>query len=252
MRKLIPILLCLSSCAMGQRYTSASIFAHNDYVQPNPFYTAYHHKAGFIEADVFLFENDLVVAHTFGEIDKRNSLERLYLEPLVAKVRQNNGFAYDDKARELVLMIDLKSDGVPTLDALVDQVGKFTALTSCPTFQLVISGNVPDTSRWDDYPLFVCFDGRPGIQYSVNHLRRISFISSDFRKYSTWNGEGSPLPEDLTRIKSVCEQVHGLSKRIRFWGTPDSPNGWMTLMKLNVDIIGTDRVSELSTFLNEQ
>src|SRR5690349_3094875 len=66
----------------AQHYTSASIFAHNDYVRSNPFHTAYNLRVGYIEADVFLVDNALLVAHTRLEINPDKTLERLYLEPL--------------------------------------------------------------------------------------------------------------------------------------------------------------------------
>ena len=54
------ILLCsVSLFAVGQQYTPSSIFAHNDYAQANPFYAAYENRVGYIEADIFLRNNEL-------------------------------------------------------------------------------------------------------------------------------------------------------------------------------------------------
>ncbi|MCH5686690.1 hypothetical protein LWM68_21950 [Niabella sp. W65] len=62
--------------------TTAAAHSHNDYLQKFPFWQAYYEGFGSVEADVFLKEGNLVVAHTAGEIDKERTLEALYLKPL--------------------------------------------------------------------------------------------------------------------------------------------------------------------------
>ena len=61
--------------ANAQEYTSSSIFAHNDYVHSIPFLSSYYKQVGFIEADIFLQGNDLMVAHTKEEIKPEKNLE---------------------------------------------------------------------------------------------------------------------------------------------------------------------------------
>src|SRR5687767_9933128 len=92
---------------MAQHYTPSQVFAHNDYVRPKPFYTAYDLGVGYIEADVFLQDGDLLVAHHRNEIVPGRTLEKLYLQPLLEKI-QKHGSVYDDAGRTLTLMIDLK------------------------------------------------------------------------------------------------------------------------------------------------
>src|SRR6185436_16173073 len=64
-----------------------AIFAHNDYVKPNPFFKAYELKAAYIESDVFLENGKLLVAHTKKEIDPSKTLESMYLDPLSEKMK---------------------------------------------------------------------------------------------------------------------------------------------------------------------
>ena len=113
LRLIISFLLSVTLfTASSQEYTLSSIFAHNDYVHPIPFYTAYFQQVGFIEADVFLTKNGLMVAHEQKEIEVERTLDELYLKPLSEKIKKQQGFVYADHAKTLTLMIDLKTEGV--------------------------------------------------------------------------------------------------------------------------------------------
>lgn len=57
--------------AFGQSHSSSTIFAHNDYVQPIPFFNAYRNQVGYIEADIFLEKGKLLVAHTRAELNSK-------------------------------------------------------------------------------------------------------------------------------------------------------------------------------------
>ncbi|MGF1637109.1 MAG: alkaline phosphatase [Cyclobacteriaceae bacterium] len=234
---------------LAQEYSASSIFGHNDYEQPVPFYTAYHHQVGFIEADVFLHKQRLMVAHSRMQIKPENTLEKLYLEPLKKAIDENDGFVYPDSSKKLTLMVDLKTEGVTTLDALVKLLKKYPSLIACPTLQVAISGNVPDTSLWSQFPNFIYFDGRPGIDYNDNQLKRICLISDNFRNYAKWNGRGVPTAQEREKVNAIVNETHSKGKQIRFWAVPDFSNAWIQLMKLNVDILNTDNVSALKEFI---
>lgn len=96
----IGLIVCWG-CIFGQDFTSSSVFAHNDYAQPNPFYTAYALRVGYIEADVFLKDDELYVAHQQNEINKDRTLEQLYLNPLRSEINKNNGWAFPDTTLQL-------------------------------------------------------------------------------------------------------------------------------------------------------
>ena len=238
--------------SIAQEYTSSSIFAHNDYVHPIPFYTAYYQQVGFIEADVFLQQNELMVAHTKEEIEVGKTLEELYLKPLQQKIIKHEGFVYANHIKLLTLMIDLKTDGVATLNKLVNQLKKYPKLLSCSTLQIAVSGNVPDRSQWNNYPDFIHFDGRPGVAYTNDQLSRISMISTSFKDHAQWNGKGVLTQSEHEKLTALIDAVHAKGRKIRFWGAPDFVNAWLTWMKLKIDIIGTDDVLELSEFIKSK
>jgi alkaline phosphatase len=107
------LFLVAASLVLAQEYTSSSIHAHNDYVHPIPFLTAYYQHAGSIEADIFLHNGELYVAHEEQEILPSRTLDNLYLEPLQAKIKLHDGAVYP-KNKTLNFLIDLKTDGILT------------------------------------------------------------------------------------------------------------------------------------------
>ena len=239
-------------CSTAQQYSSARIFAHNDYVRAQPFYTAYDLQVGYIEADIFLEGSQLLVAHHKHEIDTGKSLESLYLQPLRNKIKANNGFVYANHKAPLTLMIDLKTEGRETLKALATKLGKYPELVSSPTLQIMISGNVPPPDEWNQYPSFIYFDGRPGIPYTADQLKRISMISTSFPSHVKWDGT-TRIPEaDQKKIAALIDAAHAHGKKFRFWATPDFENAWKELMRLQMDVIVTDKVEALSTFLTQK
>jgi alkaline phosphatase len=251
-RSLIILFLILPGVITAQEYTSSSVFSHNDYEQKLPFFNAYDHQVGFIEADVFLENNELLVAHSRSELNPQRTLEVLYLKPLQEKIKLNDGNIYPDPAKTLTLMIDLKTEGISTLTGIVTTLKNYPTLLSCKTLSISISGNVPDRERWNDFPSFIHFDGRPGIDYTTNELQRISFISTSFGSHSAWKGDGF-LPEaDRVKLSALRDSVHAKGKKLRFWGAPDLPAAWQTWMELKIDILGTDKVNELDEFLEEK
>ncbi len=235
----------------AQDFNSSNIFSHNDYKNPIPFYGAYDRQAGYIEADVFLKDGKLLVAHEAAEQDPAKTLESLYLIPLNDKVISNKGFVYRDGSKSLALMIDLKTEGVSTLKALVDLVGKYPSLTECRTLAITVSGNMPVPSSWSGYPHFIHFDGRPGNTYTDEQWKRITLVSSSLRDYTSWNGKGVIPQAEREHIVQVIKTAHDKKKPVRFWAMPDFTNAWIKLMDLGVDVLNTDHVEDLSEFLNQ-
>ncbi len=233
----------------SQEYTSSNIHSHNDYASALPFYGAYSNEAGVIEADVFLVNNELFVAHTSKEIALQNTLKSMYLEPLSAKLKNLGSKAYPSN-KPLILMIDIKSDADSTLKVIAQQLKTYPDITVNKNIKAVISGNRPNPAQWKDYPDFIYFDGRLNENYTKDQLARVEMISEDLHELTVWNGKGVLTQADLEKIQSTIKKVHNQNKKIRFWATQDNINTWMTLMNLKVDFIGTDNVAELTHFIN--
>ncbi len=230
------------------QYTAGNAHSHNDYQQAIPFEKAFSLHFGSIEADVFLQNGELYVAHTPGEIDTSKTLRRVYLQPLREKALAKIG-AFGETKQQLQILIDFKTEAAPTMAALMRQLKEFPELMNHPKLTFAISGNRPPAEQWPTFPACIQFDGRPGVAYPAASLKKVALISDNFRNYTKWNGKGIPVAEDLTRIEQVIAQAHALGKKFRFWATPDDVNTWKTMMKLGVDYINTDKTDELATYL---
>lgn len=226
-----------------------AIHSHNDYEQLRPFYDAYENGIESIEADIFLSAGELFVAHDSEKIQQRSTLSNLYLEPLAKAISNNKGNVYADASKKLQLLIDLKTEAIPTLSALVNLLNKYPAIINNPNITIVISGNRPVETDYNNYPAYIFFDGRPGIVYSEAALKKVALISTGFSSPSNWAGS-SPLPvEERTQLLNTISSAKKLNKPFRFWGFPDTETAWKESINLGVDYINTDRIWELKGFL---
>lgn len=249
MKKYIWSLLLISiiktAAAQTVSYTTANAHAHNDYEHPVPFYTAYNKHFGSIEADVFERDGRLFVAHEARHIDTARTLEKLYLQPLQAMLRKFRN-------TRLQLLIDFKTAGTPTMQALVRLLQQYPDIINNPLVSLVISGNQPPPEQWQDYPSYILFDGKQSQTYTDGQLQRIPLFSYSFTGYSKWSGKGNIPAADKQQIQSLTDSIHRLHKKVRFWAAPDNPTSWKLQMDVSIDYIGTDKVEALADFLNSR
>ena len=140
-------------------YTVANTHSHNDYEQATPFWLAWQQQFGSIEADIFWQNGQMLVGHSLEEIKSGRTLEEYYLKPLVSCLLKYNGHPYADTTRQLQMLIDVKTDSIATLNALIDLLKKFPALVNTPSVHWVISGRRPLPTLYTSYPSFIEFDG---------------------------------------------------------------------------------------------
>jgi hypothetical protein len=245
----LTLFLLLPALAFAQ----PKIHAHNDYAQPRPFWNAYEQRVDYIEADVYLRDDKLLVAHAPNEINSAKTLDSLYLAPISALFLKHTGRPSPDRRYTFSLMIDAKDDAAKVLPALISAIEKNIIAFNRPAnplaVQVIVSGNRPRVENYLDFPLFISFDGRPNEVYDEETIKRVAVISDSFRSYSRWDGTGE-LPEaDRDKLKRIIKRAHNYNKPIRFWAIPDTENAWKQLRKLGVDIINTDNVNEAAKVL---
>jgi len=229
--------------------------SHNDYLQPQPFYTAHSNGFASMEIDVFQRGTALYVAHTEEEIDPKRTIERLYIEPLLREIELNgNNKAYKNGYR-LQFMIDLKTSGIPALkllEAKLKPIRKyFDVRNNSDAVKLIITGDAPAAADFKNFDDIFFFDGKRNIPYTKEQLERVAFFSANFRDFSEWNGLGRMTAPDSLRARNFVDSVHRVGKPIRFWGNPDTKTCWQAFMKMGVDYLNTDSPSEMATFLNK-
>lgn len=246
---ILPLLMLMLSPAWGQLNSNINAHSHNDYEQQRPFLLAYEQGFGSIEADVWLKDGLLCVAHDAKNISKSRTLSALYLEPMEQKLRENKGKIYPDKKKQLQLLIDIKSEALSTMNKLVEELSQHPDLIRNRNIRIVISGNRPAPAAYSGYPDFIFFDGRPAEAYDKKALKKVGLISESYFKYARWNGKGEIAPNERAALLSAIQQAHEKGKPFRFWATPDTEASWRLFMELGVDYINTDKVEALSGFL---
>ena len=235
--------------AQPKTYSTGNAHSHNDYENAIPFYLAYNNDFGSIEADVFSINDTLFVAHNKQDIRSGRTLRNLYIIPLVHALDSN-------KHRKLILLVDVKDDykiTLPLLDKELGPVRKFMSNASNNNqLTIVISGNRPSPGEYNNYPLTFFFDDDLKIYHNKDQWKRVGLVSLPFYRISRWNGKDRLSEADSLALSHTIDSVHTMGKQIRFWAAPDNQLSWQTQMNLKVDLIGTDKISELAEFLNSK
>ncbi len=248
-RSLLLSLLLMPALLLAQ----PRIHAHNDYEKPRPLLAAYEARADYIEADVWLVDGQLVVAHDRKDIDPARTLDSLYIKPIGRWFAQYGNRVSKDRNYTFCLMIDIKDKPDAVLPVLLANIERyvlaFNRKANALAIQVVISGNRPKPEQYYDQSILLQFDGRPSEVYDDETLQRVALISDSFLSYSRWNGTGDIPDADREKLKRIIKRAHEQHKSIRFWAAPDTPEAWKQLRKLGVDIINTDHVTEATQAL---
>lgn len=232
--------------------------AHNDYHHPRPLFDALDHGFASVEADVYLVEGQLLVGHDPWELRTDRTLESLYLKPLHERVDANEGSVFGDGS-ELTLLIDVKSDGPTTYSALSKLLTNYARVFSSVTddkfqpaaIRVVISGNRPTEMIAAENPRYAAIDGRFPDLDSKQPSHLIPLVSENWRGHFTWNGKGEMPAAERKKLREFAARCHAQNRRLRFWATPETPECWSELLDAEVDLIGTDRLDELSAYLSQ-
>jgi hypothetical protein len=252
------LLLVASVCvwfglSAGNHTPNANAHSHNDYLRARPFMEAWDNNFGSIEADLFLVDGELYVAHTRREITPERTFDALYLAPLLGRIEAGGGRVYP-RGGKLQLLIDLKTSG-ETLRALEQKLRPvrhlFDTTANPDAVRLVISGGMPSPDEFASYDTIFFFDGRAANTYTPAQEQRVAFYSSPLSDFSRWDGGEAMPAAEMEKIAEFVESIHAKGKRVRFWGCPDTPLCWQTFADLGVDYLNTDRPADLAKFLND-
>jgi len=248
----------------GRVVALARAHAHNDYEHDAPLFDALAQGFTSVEADIWLVDGKLLVAHDLAQVKPERTLEALYLDPLRALVQANDGRVYPSFDHSLQLLIDIKSDGAETYRALHDVLAQYSDILSVFSYRhvrenavtAVISGNRPLELIARQRVRYAAYDGRFSDVGTDADAAFIPLVSDNWTKQFKWDGVG-PMPEDeKQKLHEFVAAVHGKGRRVRFWATPDDPERrqavWSELVAAGVDYINTDDLAGLSAFLVEQ
>ena len=266
----ILLLVTLPTCTPGSRPSNPTglvpllrAHAHNDYEHDRPLYDALDRGFTSVEADVYLVDGKLLVAHDVEDVQEGLTLQSLYLDPLRERVRQNGGRVYPD-GPGFTLLVDVKSEAEPTYGALRQVLKGYEEILTAfgPDGQrdgavtVIISGNRPRGTMAGEAVRYAAYDGRLEDLDSGDPATLIPLISDKWTEHFEWQGRGAMPDEERQKLRDIVETAHAQGRRVRFWATPDRRSGareavWQALLAASVDLINTDDLEGLQAFLLE-
>jgi hypothetical protein len=230
--------------------------AHNDYEHKRPLQDALEHGFCSIEADVFLSNGKLLVAHTPFQLDPEKTLEALYLDPLRKRAKLNGGRVYP-KGPTIFLLIDVKTDAKETYAALAKVLPRYDDILSVTrknrfearAVTVVISGNRDRDAIAAQEVRYAGIDGRFADLGSDVPAHLMPWVSERWSAIFHWQGEGLMPDEERVKLREFVAKAHKHGRLVRFWGTPEKPTVWTELFAADVDLINTDQLADLRQFL---
>jgi len=233
--------LLLFLAATGLAASAAPLaHSHNDYEQPRPLLDALALGFDSVEADIWLVDGRLLVAHEASQVQPGRTLAALYLDPLRAWVKQPG-------ARPLILLIDVKTEAEATYVALDAVLAGYPELAG--RIRCIVSGNRARALMAAAPHARAALDGRMEDLATDAPDGLIPLVSDNWAKFFTWRGEGAFPDVEQARLRQFVAQARAQHRLLRFWNTPNRPEVWRELRAAGVDVIGTDDLPALHRFL---
>jgi len=233
--------------------------AHNDYEHKRPLFDALDQGFCSVEADIYLVDGKLLVAHDRDKVRPERTLQALYLDPLRERVKKNHGRVYPD-GPEFTLLIDLKSDWRKIYPALrvvlkdyADMLTVFHAeARATNAITAIITGNRSLEMFADESVRYAAFDGQLSDLDSNESSNLVPWISSNWSATFKWRGTGEMPAAEKQKLKETVARAHEHGRRLRFWGAPDAPAFWGELLANGVDLINTDDLAGLRQYFDSR
>ncbi|MFD9502660.1 phosphatidylinositol-specific phospholipase C/glycerophosphodiester phosphodiesterase family protein [Streptomyces sp. NPDC060035] len=244
----------------------AHAHAHNDYLHTRPLHDALAHGFTSVEADIFLVDGELLVAHEASSLDPTRTLTSLYLDPLLARVRANHGSVHSGYRTPLQLLIDIKTDGAATYLALDKVLRRYRQILTRFSLGRVRTGAVTPVISGDRaarVPMeaqrtrYAFYDGRLDDLGTAAPASFIPLISSNWTQSFSWLGTGPFPAAERDRLRTLVSAARANGQRVRFWATPDVAGPerdavWTELLAAGVDHLNTDDLAGLEAFLRHR
>lgn len=239
--------------------------AHNDYEHDRPLADALEHGFTSVEADVWLVDGELRVAHDAWDLDDAPTLEEAYLDPLSEVATRGGRQIYPGYSGDVQLLIDIKSEGPATWRAVEDELEEhrqiFTRVhegkVKDRAVEAVISGNRPREEMEAATTRYSFYDGRSTDLGTGTEAELMPVVSENWMTLFTWQGIGPMPAAERERLHAYVEQAHAEGYRVRFWATndiagPARESLWRELRDAGVDHINTDDLDGLEEFLADE
>lgn len=232
-------------------------YAHNDYLHKKPLFEALDNGYTHIEADIFLLNDSLVIAHWFPYWKDKRTLESLYLAPLRQMFLDERP---DFNSPVITLVIDIKSSPGKTYFALRRLLEKYKDMLS--TFEdgvyrqgrvnIVLTGNKPVDLISRETNRLVMLDDflDNGSKDHNDHL--FSMASCKYSRVLKWTGKGRMPAGEKARLTNFVSIAHSQGKKARLWASPENEKVWSELLNCGIDFINTDQLAKLRSFYDSR
>lgn len=251
-----------------ERPNPIACHSHNDYWRQEPLFSALKTGCIGIEADVWLVDNDLWIAHEKQDLKRGVTFTRLYVDPLVKLLESRNNFSpadgwtalgvYEsDPKQTVVLVIDLKSDSHDTWPLVQAQLAPLRErgwLTHVSDGELhyrpitvVGSGNTEfetlmSNSTYRDSFFDAPLDELEGSYYDATNSY---YASVSFTEHLGLSLTGYLSSIQLEKLRRVVGEAHARGLKARYWGSPAwalkvRDRMWRTLSDEGVDLVNVD------------
>lgn len=248
------LLMALACAAEAPPRVLARAYSHNDYAQARPLQDALDRGFMGVEADVHLVNGEFLVGHEDRDLKPGNTLRRLYLEPLRARVRANGGRVHAGGPKGFLLMVEFKSDGEESYRVLrvllKEYEGMLTAFTPDSIDEravtVAITGKRPTAALRIEASRLAALDGDLGDLDQPD--RNLFPVISDY----WWKILGPKGLLDriaVERLGHYVRRAHSGGRQIRFYGVTNAEWAWRLLYDAGVDRINADDLDGLQKFL---
>jgi glycerophosphoryl diester phosphodiesterase len=258
MASMAALLLALFSAICAAEPSAPVVFtraySHNDYEQPRPLFDALDRGFFGVEADVHLRGRELLIGHTGGDVKPGVTLQKLYLDPLLARVRANGGRVYPGGPPGFLLMIEFKSDGEESYPVLREILENYKEMLSIYTpdridekaVTVVITGHRPNDMLKAEAARYAGIDGDLG-DLKKPDATLFPVISDPWWKIAGVDSDSDGIV--VEHFKKYADAAHARGRKIRFYGIPNKPWAWDIMYRAGVDYINADDLEGLRKFL---
>jgi hypothetical protein len=231
--------------------------AHNDYEHPRPLLDALEAKCHSVEVDIWFVSGEILVSHDEGKY--KGTLQELYLDPLY-KLIQERGSVYGDQ-QPFYLWLDFKHSHPGLRPVLQEQLRHypiFTTFTDEKTIPkpitVILTGNHSSKIAYTEefQTRYACRDSN---HYSPDDPvvdQRWQWYALDWKKYIRWDGNEEFPKEEKETLQRIVNDIHSKGKKVRFYATPETEAYWSVALNMGIDLINTDKLKSLNTFLTNQ
>jgi glycerophosphoryl diester phosphodiesterase len=231
--------------------------SHNDGERDVPLFGALELGIASVEADVWLVDDELLVAHDPERLAPELTLRSLYLDPLRERVRERGG-VYNSHDQRFQLLIDVKSDAEQTWTAINQELaGDEDVLTvwgpdgviADGPIQVVVSGERARETMARQPNRFATFDGRIPQDLDAPEPPTFMPMVSQHFAYLGWRKGMEPGDDIRAKLRDAVDRAHAAGRTVRFWSVPDVERVWDVLLDAGVDIIDAKDLERLAGYL---